>query len=185
MKKFMDSVEKKTMAYISLGGNMGGEPDRFAEALRRMDSWPGIRVSARSSLYRTEPQGDPDQPWFTNQVAALECGPALTPAGLLKSMLGLETELGRVRDPARRFGPRTIDLDLLVFGDIVCTEEGVSLPHPRMAGRAFVLVPLLEIAPALEVPGIGGVAECLARLSYTLEDDTLYQEEQDHNGKST
>ena len=170
----MENDEKIT-AYISLGGNMGGEAERFAEALARMDAWPGIRVAARSGLYRTEPQGDPDQPWFVNQVAALSCTPDVTPGGLLARMLRLETEFGRVRDEARRFGPRTPDLDLLLFGDKTHSEEGVEVPHPRMTQRAFVLVPLCEIAPALWLPGGDALAEYLGRLPHTVTGDAIYQ----------
>lgn len=163
-------------AYISLGGNMGGEAERFEEALRRIATWPDVRVAQKSGLYRTEPQGDADQPWFTNQVAALVCGPAVTAGGLMQALLRLETDLGRVRDGNRRFGPRAIDLDLLLFGDMVIEEEGVQVPHPRMEQRAFVLVPLLEIAPLLRFPDGNTLTECLAGLRYTLENDAIFQE---------
>lgn len=164
-------------AYISLGGNTGGEAKRFGEALRHIDAWPDMRVTAKSGLYRTEPQGDADQPWFTNQAAALVCGPGVAAGPLLQSMLRLETELGRVRDADRRFGPRVIDLDLLLFGDMIIEEEGVHVPHPRIAQRAFVLVPLLEIAPpSLRLPGGDTLVECLARLRYRLEDRVIFQE---------
>lgn len=166
---------KTTTAYISLGGNMGGEAERFDAALDRMNSWPGIRVVARSGLYRTEPQGDPDQPWFTNQVSALHCTSGITPEKLLRNMLQLETEFGRIRDESRRFGPRTLDLDLLLFGDQIYTGDGLQVPHPRMAQRAFVLVPLCEIAPDLRLPGGDLATAALGRLQYTIFGKDIYQ----------
>lgn len=176
-------MKNATIAYISLGGNQGGEAGRFSQALARMGEWPGVSVLAVSGMYRTEPQGDADQPWFMNQAASLACEPGITATTLLERMLQLEHELGRVRDVSRRFGPRAIDLDLLLFGDIVCTEERVSLPHPRMAERAFVLVPLLEIAPSLCLPGGEPLATCLEKLHYTVVDRTIFQEDEKH-GKS-
>ena len=171
-------MDESITAYISLGGNLGGEAGLFGRALDRMDTWPGVRVTARSGLYQTEPQGDADQPWFTNQVAALSCAlGVVTPASLLHAMLRLEKELGRTRDADRRFAPRTLDLDLLLFGDIILQEEGVCVPHPRMTKRAFVLVPLLEIAPTLRIPEDGAASEHLARLRYRLDDHTIFQEE--------
>lgn len=163
-----------TTAYISLGGNMGGEKGVFAEALRQIASWEGVCVGKISSLYRTEPQGDAGQNWFQNQVAELSCKD-IRPALLLNSLLELETALGRTRDAARRFGPRSIDLDLLLFGCIVAQDEGIILPHPRMAGRAFVLVPLLEIAPEAALPDGTKVDSCLKKLAYSVVGNVIYQ----------
>lgn len=163
-------------AYVSLGGNMGGEAALFTRALERMDAWPGVTLLAVSGLYRTQPQGDAAQPWFMNQAASFVCGPDVSPEDFLRDMLFLEKELGRSRDPGRHFGPRRIDLDLLLFGDIVKRGARLILPHPRMAERAFVLIPLRKIAPPdLVIPGRGSISTCLARLKYTLENDTIYQ----------
>ncbi len=170
-------MEKTVAAYISLGGNQGDVRNRFSRALECISGWDHVTVNAVSRIYRTEPQGDPEQPWFVNQVAELGCGPAVTPEALLQALLRLETALGRVRDPGRRFGPRAIDLDLLLFGDIVCTHEGLCLPHPRMARRAFVLVPLCELAPRLHMPGGKPLAAYLENLPYVVSGDTIYQKE--------
>lgn len=164
-------------AYISLGGNSGNEEDLFARALQAIEKRHGVKVAGVSSLYCTEPWGDRDQPWFCNQVAALECDAAVTPQSLLDAMLRLETELGRTRDVGRRFGPRVIDLDLLLFADIVCVEPEVTVPHPRMTERAFVLVPLLEIAPGILMPDGVPVASHLALLRYRVEGTAIFQEE--------
>ncbi|MCC8194690.1 MAG: 2-amino-4-hydroxy-6-hydroxymethyldihydropteridine diphosphokinase [Deltaproteobacteria bacterium] len=177
-------MENTTVAYISLGGNLGDEAARFARALDMLEALPGIRLRAVSRLYRTEPQGDANQPWFSNQVAALTCAPEIIPAGLLRSMLAIEEQLGRVRDPHRRFGPRAIDLDLLLFGDMVCAEEKVHLPHPRMNERAFVLVPLLDIAPSLTLPDGTPVRSSLEKLRFRVAKNTIFQEETVENGKS-
>lgn len=164
-------------AYISLGGNMGNERAIFKEALRRIASWKNVRVGKKSSIYRTEPQGDTGQNWFLNQVVELFCD-GISPDTLLNSLLALENALGRERDPGRRYGPRRLDLDLLVFGDIVLQSERLTLPHPRMLKRAFVLVPLLEIFPEATLPGGGGALRLyLDRLDYRVEDDVIHQTE--------
>lgn len=162
-------------AYISLGGNMGNEAALFGRAITCIGAWPGVSRKGASALYRTEPQGDTTQPWFCNQVASFACDASVTPQWFLDSLLALETELGRTRDPQRRFGPRAIDLDLLLFGNIVCTEDRLCLPHPRMTGRAFVLVPLADIAPDLVFPGGETVRDHLGRLDYTVNDRDIFQ----------
>jgi 2-amino-4-hydroxy-6-hydroxymethyldihydropteridine pyrophosphokinase len=168
-------MERPITAYISLGGNQGNEAERFAQALETITNWQGIHVSAVSRLYRTEPQGDADQPWFSNQVVSLDCSPEITPDGLLASMLCLEQQLGRNRDPGHRFGPRAIDLDLLLFGNLVRKEEGLCLPHPRMRERAFVLVPLFEIAPSLRFPDGEAVVDCLKKIQYSAMGSDIFQ----------
>jgi len=168
-------MKRAVTAYISLGGNLGNEVKRFTQALETMNNWQGIQVSAVSQLYRTEPQDDADQPWFSNQVAALVCAPELTPNDLLDSMLRLEQKLGRNRDPNRRFGPRAIDLDLLLFGTMVLRSKKLCLPHPRMCERAFVLIPLLEIASSLRLPDGEPVSACLKKIQYSLEDRNIFQ----------
>jgi len=144
-------------AFIGLGSNLG---DREA-ALRGALELLGEDVVAVSSFRETEPVGYLDQPAFLNAAAALETG--LEPRALLERLLGVERELGRTREGPRH-GPRTIDLDLLVYDDRVIDEPGLVVPHPRLAERRFVLEPLAELDPGLVVPGQGGVAELLSRL---------------------
>lgn len=168
--------EQRITAYVGLGGNMGGEEALFAHARERMAAWPDINRKGVSELFLTQPQDDASQPWFTNQVASLSCGTTVTPEWLLRALLDLESDLGRARDTARRFGPRRIDLDLLLFGDIVRNTDVLTLPHPRMAERAFVLVPLISIAPDLTIPGRGPARACLDALRYTVENRIIYQE---------
>jgi len=168
--------EQRVTAYVGLGGNMGGEEALFAHARERMAAWPDISRNAVSELFFTQPRGDVSQPWFTNQIVSLSCGTTVTPEWLLRALLDLENGLGRTRDAARRFGPRRIDLDLLLFGDIVRDTDVLTLPHPRMAERAFVLVPLVSIAPGLTIPGRGPARACLDALRHTVENRTIYQE---------
>ena len=144
-------------AFIGLGSNLG---DREA-ALRGALELLGEDVVAVSSFRETEPVGYLDQPAFLNAAAALETG--LEPRALLERLLGVERELGRTREGPRH-GPRTIDLDLLVYDDRVIDEPGLVVPHPRLAERRFVLEPLAELDPVLVVPGRGRVADLLSRL---------------------
>ena len=155
---------------------MGNEATRFAQALTAIEAWQGVQVAARSRLYQTEPQGDSAQPWFTNQVAELACASFLAPQELLTAMLCLEKDLGRTRDAVRRFGPRSIDLDLLLFGDMVCAGRTLCIPHPRMTERAFVLVPLLEIAPSLQLPNGESVVSCLDKLQFRVKGARIFQD---------
>ncbi|MBS7458711.1 2-amino-4-hydroxy-6-hydroxymethyldihydropteridine diphosphokinase [Coralloluteibacterium stylophorae] len=148
-------------AFIGLGGNLGDVAATFEAALARLEARPGCRVALRSRNYRTPPWGEPGQPDFLNAVAALET--LLAPAALLDALLEIERAHGRDRSrEVPRWGPRTLDLDLLVHGDVVCDTPALTLPHPRLHERAFVLVPLAEIAPDLDVPGYGRVARLLA-----------------------
>ena len=144
-----------TVAFVGLGANLG---DREA-AIRRAARLIGAR--RLSAIRETEPWGDPDQPPYLNAVAEL----AWTAGAreLLDRLLDVERELGRVRD-GRRWGPRTIDLDLLVFGSETIDEPGLTVPHPELARRAFVLEPLAELAPDLEVPGHGTASALYAKL---------------------
>ena len=164
-----------TTAYISLGGNLGDVPETCRQALTTIGTWPHVMVSACSGMYTTEPVGDRDQPWFFNQVAALTCASYVTPRNLLQDILKLEEQLGRERDPKRRFGPRRIDIDVLLFGTVILKEPDLTLPHPRMTERAFVLVPLLEIAPDSMLPGNGRLDVYLSRCAYRVENNAIYQ----------
>ena len=148
-------------AWIGLGSNQDGPARQVATALDELDAVPGIRVLRRSRLYRTPPWGPiADQPDYANAVAELEA--SLGPRDLLAALQGLEDAHGRVR--RERWGPRTLDLDLLLYDDLTMDTDDLTLPHPRLAGRAFVLVPLAELAPGLRVPGAGAVADLLARV---------------------
>ena len=130
-----------TRAYIGLGANLGDREATIRSALEELASTPGVELVAVSALVETEPVGYLDQPSFLNGVAALDTT--------------LEARHGRDRAAAPAQGPRTLDLDLLLFGDAEIHEEGLQIPHPRLHERAFVLDPLLEVAPGLEVPGLG------------------------------
>lgn len=135
--------------YLSLGGNLGDPARSMAAALRLLDGDDATSVVAVSSLYRTPPWGKLDQPDFLNAAATITTG--LTPRELLDLCLDAERRLKRVRE--ERWGPRLIDIDILVFGDRIIHETGLEVPHPRMLERAFVLAPLAEIAPELAIGG--------------------------------
>ncbi|MDP1859330.1 MAG: 2-amino-4-hydroxy-6-hydroxymethyldihydropteridine diphosphokinase [Gemmatimonadaceae bacterium] len=143
------SGRSRECVYVSLGGNLGDPTTAMSSALRLLDADETTDVIAVSSLYRTPPWGKPDQPEFLNAAAELSTG--RSPRGLLELCLAIEQRLERLRE--ERWGPRLIDIDILVFGDRVVHEPGLDVPHVRMLERAFVLVPLLEIAPTLSVGG--------------------------------
>lgn len=144
-------------AYIALGANLGDPAATLRAAIDALGELPGVRLAGRSSLYRTAPVGLADQPDFINAVARIET--SLPPRELLDALLGLEARFGRIRQA--RNGPRTLDLDLLLFEDIVLDTPALTLPHPRLHLRAFVLAPLAEVAPGLAIPGRGTVAAWL------------------------
>ena len=147
-------------AYVGLGSNLEQPAAQIARALAELAGLPDTRLSARSPLYRSPPMGPQDQPDFINAVAAVET--RLTPQALLQALLAIEAQHGRRRDGAR-WGPRSLDLDLLLYGDTLLDTPGLVLPHPGMHERAFVLYPLADIAPGLSVPGHGNVQALLAR----------------------
>ncbi len=138
-----------TRAFIGLGGNLGDPRAAMRAALAVLAGDPAVHLARVSSLYRTPPWGRTDQPDFLNAVAELRT--TLSPRSLLELCLSAEAALHRVRD--ERWGPRNIDLDILLYGDLEIDEEGLCVPHPRMLERAFVLVPLGEIAPDLVIGG--------------------------------
>ena len=144
----MSGPQRET-AYLSLGGNLGDPAASMGAALRMLDADPQTTVVSVSSLYRTPPWGKTDQPDFLNAAAEVSTG--LSPRGLLDLCLEAERKLKRVRE--ERWGPRLIDIDILVFGDRSVHERGLDVPHPRMLERAFVLVPFAEIAPDFSVDG--------------------------------
>jgi 2-amino-4-hydroxy-6-hydroxymethyldihydropteridine diphosphokinase len=151
-----------TRAYIGLGSNRSDPHAQLDAALTAMSALPSTRLAAVSPRYWTDPVGDPDQPEFLNAVVALETG--LEPLVLLGELQRIEKDQGRDREPGRRWGPRTIDLDLLVFGTETIDTAELTVPHPRMSERAFVLRPLVDVSPVLEVPGAGPVQSLLARV---------------------
>lgn len=161
-------------AYISLGSNLGDCDKNLALALELLAGRPGICVAAVSSLYLTEPQHVREQPFFTNQAALLLCDAGITPQALLESLQTVESALGRERS-GTRFGPRVIDLDLLLFGEVILNEPRLTLPHPRMLERAFALVPLAELAPDLRLPQGMTTQEALALTPHHMEGNVIFQ----------
>ncbi|HEY7379730.1 MAG TPA: 2-amino-4-hydroxy-6-hydroxymethyldihydropteridine diphosphokinase [Gaiella sp.] len=151
-----------TVAYVGLGANLGDRAATIAAAVEQLELLPQTSVLRVSSLRETEPVGILDQPRFLNGVAALET--RLVPRALLDGLLAIERVLGRERS-GPRFGPRTIDLDLLLYGAEVLDEPGLTVPHPRLHERRFALEPLAELDPGLDVPGRGTVSELLVSLS--------------------
>jgi 2-amino-4-hydroxy-6-hydroxymethyldihydropteridine diphosphokinase len=149
-------------AWIGLGSNRGNPARLLEEAIARIEALPETSIRQCSGLYRTKPWGLKDQPDFLNAVACLET--SLGPKALLRSLQDIETALGRVRE-GPRWGPRRLDLDLLCYEDVRLVSAQLTLPHPHMHERAFVLVPLLELAPDLFIPGRGPAAEQLALLT--------------------
>jgi 2-amino-4-hydroxy-6-hydroxymethyldihydropteridine diphosphokinase len=156
-----DAAGAAAVVYIGLGANLNNPARQVEHAIGELAALPQSRLGAVSRLYRTAPLGPQDQPHFVN--AAVRLDSALTPPALLEALQGIERAHGRVRD-GRRWGPRTLDLDLLLHGDLNSRQPGLTLPHPEIHRRAFVLVPLLDIAPpTLLVPGQGVLAELLER----------------------
>ena len=150
-----------TRAYVGLGSNMGDRAHLLWGAIHMLAFNPEVEVVSVSSIRETDPVGFADQPRFLNAAVALDT--ELDPRALLELLLSIERELGRTRD-GPRFGPRTIDLDLLLYGDEVVDEPGLTVPHPRLHERRFVLEPLAELDHELTVPERGAVQALLARV---------------------
>jgi 2-amino-4-hydroxy-6-hydroxymethyldihydropteridine diphosphokinase len=150
-----------TSAFIGLGSNLGDREASLRRALTALAAEPDVELVAVSAFRDTDPVGYADQPRFLNAAAEIET--TLSPRELLERLLAIERSLGRTRE-GPRFGPRTIDLDLLVHGDEVVDEPGLAVPHARLHERRFALEPLAELAPGLVVPGRGSVEELLSRL---------------------
>ena len=147
-------------ACVALGSNLDDPRAQVERGFAALAALPHTTLSARSRLYGTKPWGLVDQPDFVNAAARLET--ALAPRALLDALLAIETGTGRVRGP--RNGPRILDLDLLLYGERIIDEPDFVVPHPRLHERAFVLLPLADVAPDLEVPGYGRVADLLKRV---------------------
>ncbi len=151
-------------AWLGLGSNMQQPVAQLRRALGKLDSVEGIEILKVSSLYRTPPWGDQLQDDFINAVVQIET--SLDAIPLLRALQSIESAMGRQRD-GRRWGPRLIDIDLLLFGDQQYQSEQLELPHPRMHERAFVLVPLCEIDATVKIPGRGVAGELLQQLEYS------------------
>ena len=151
-------------ACIGLGANLGDAVAAVQGALRALDALPDTRVLQASRLYLTPAWGKTDQPAFVNAAAVLDT--TLDARALLDAMLGIERDFGRDRatDGSDRWGARTLDLDLLLYGDAVIDEPGLRVPHPHLHQRAFALVPLVEIAPDIVIPGHGRASEIVAAM---------------------
>jgi 2-amino-4-hydroxy-6-hydroxymethyldihydropteridine diphosphokinase len=147
---------------VGIGSNLGDRQATIERALALVGALDGVEVIAVASLRETEPWGLVEQPPFLNSALALET--TLAPAELLAALLEVERALGRRRSRETRWGPRTIDLDLLVMDDVVLATPELELPHPRLHERSFVLEPLVELDPSLVVPGRGRVSDLLAAL---------------------
>ena len=154
----MDEKNAATKVFIGLGANLGDPEAQVRRALLALAGLPGTRLVAASSLYRSAPVGYTVQPDFVNAVAQIET--RLGAEALLRELLATEARFGRVRQFPN--APRTLDLDLLLYGDRVIAEPGLIVPHPRMHERAFVLAPLAEIAPDIAIPGKGRAGALLA-----------------------
>lgn len=150
----------KTAAYIGLGANLGDPIETIKSARSAINKIAGVRELAFSSLYRSAPMGPADQPDYINAVMSVET--TLGPLELLRELQAIETAHGRVRK-GERWGPRTLDLDLLLYGCEIIASEVLTVPHPGIADREFVLYPLEEIAPELEIPGKGRLADLVRK----------------------
>ena len=150
-------------AAIGLGGNLGDAATTLRQAIEALGALPGTRLLRASRLYRTPAWGLTAQPDFINAVAVVET--TLAPGALLDHLLAIERRFGRVRVDGERWGPRTLDLDLLLHGDATIDEPGLRVPHPHLHERAFALLPLAEIAPEAEIPGIGMVGKLAAGMA--------------------
>ena len=149
-------------AWIGLGGNLGDPVGTLHAALQALAQLPRTRMIGKSRLYRSPPWGLAEQPDFINAVSLLET--SLTARALLEAMLGIEHDFGRIR--RERWGPRALDLDLLLYGDATIDEPGLHVPHPHLHERAFALLPMLEVDPDVVIPGRGPGREALAALAY-------------------
>lgn len=138
-------------AYIGIGSNQGDARGNCLITLDRMEEIPGCKVTGLSDFYLTEPQGVKGQEWYVNGVVAMSVG--ISAQALMKSLLDIEAGMGRMRK--ERWGPRIIDLDILLFGQEIMKEENIKIPHPRMHERRFVIAPMVDLAPNLVHPSFG------------------------------
>jgi 2-amino-4-hydroxy-6-hydroxymethyldihydropteridine diphosphokinase len=155
-------INEPKRVFIGLGGNQGEVETTLMEALFALDEIPQTTLRHQSGIYRTPAWGNTEQDDFLNCVAELQT--RLSPIILLQKLLEIEERFGRVRKKEDHWQPRTLDLDILMFGDDVIQETDLQVPHPHMHERAFVLVPLSELVKELEIPGQGSLKDCLAKL---------------------
>ena len=151
-------------AFIALGGNVGDVRDTIREALARLDRGPGVKLIKRSPSYLSPPWGVQDQPPFINCCAAIDT--TLSPHDLLRHVQELERAFGRDRANERRWGPRKLDIDIIAYDDVIMNDPDLTLPHPRLFERAFVLVPLADIAADRLIAGVR-VKDALAQVDAT------------------
>ncbi len=149
-----------SLAYIGLGSNLGQPLAQVREAINELQQTDGLKLVAVSPLYASSPMGPQDQPDYINAVAAVET--SLSPHDLLKKLQNLEQQHGRQR--LRHWGERTLDLDILLYGQQILDDAELTLPHPGLAERNFVVYPLADIAPDIEIPGQGLIAQLIARV---------------------
>jgi 2-amino-4-hydroxy-6-hydroxymethyldihydropteridine diphosphokinase len=175
----MSAAGDSVIAYVGLGSNLGDSVVTLRSALEALGALPGTRLERASRLYRTAAWGVTDQPDFINAVAMLRT--TRPPRQLLSDLLDIERHAGRNRraDGSDRWGPRTLDLDLLLYGDAVIDEPGLHVPHPRLHERAFVLVPLAEIAPDLSIPHVGTAGQALAKMAPAEVEGVTYADPHD------
>lgn len=159
---------KPIIAYIGLGSNLGDPAANLRSALHQLAAVDALTVQAVSKFYASKPMGPQDQPDYVNAVACVET--TLSPTALLQTLFRIEQAHGRIRDAALRWGPRTLDLDLLLYGTLILDSPELHLPHPGICERSFVILPLAELAPELVLPNGRSVQDCLA----TLACDDLY-----------
>ncbi|MFW5487476.1 MAG: 2-amino-4-hydroxy-6-hydroxymethyldihydropteridine diphosphokinase [Desulfovibrio sp.] len=157
-----------------MGSNLGAPEENLETAVTHLKALAEGRVTAVSGVYFTEPQNVSNQPWFANIALCMELASIWTPQKLLTQVKKIEEAMGRVE--SYRFGPRLIDIDILLFGDEEVDEPDLCIPHPRLSERAFALVPLLEIAPKLVLPNGVSLREILAQLDYRIVDRSIFQE---------
>lgn len=161
-----------TIAYIGLGSNLDNPAAQLRRALAELTELPNTRVFKHSRLYQSKPLGPQDQPDYLNAVAALQT--RLEPLALMRHLHDIERQHGRRRSAENRWGPRTLDLDLLVYGNLSLQTPELTLPHPELQKRSFVLYPLAELAPELMIPGHESVRQLRERC--TTPAITLYEE---------
>jgi len=165
-------MPRHTVCYLGLGSNMGDGPANLRLALDRLDALEGFAIEAVSPFFRTEPQGLADQDWFTNCAARVRLDTPPSPEELLDATARIEADMGRVRTVV--WGPRVIDIDILLLEGVEWRSDRLRIPHPRMCERAFVLVPLMHVAPDMTVRGLR-LSQWLAKLSYSVEGDLIRQ----------
>lgn len=156
------SIEQEITAYIGLGSNLKNPQSQLTQALEALNTLPQSRLLKYSSLYRNKSMGPADQPDYINAVASLATN--LSPYELLAGLQDLEIKQGRIRGP-ERWGPRSLDLDILLYGELELSTPDLIIPHPGLPDRNFVLYPLYEIAPDLEIPGRGPLVALLSKVS--------------------